>query len=200
MKNQENVVICPPCGEQSLAPEGFNPGVAVATKEGQNRNKTSWPLLPRLAAVLPPQGREMRRGFTLIELLVVVLIIGILAAVALPQYQAAVLKSKAQHGIITLDALAKAQQIYYLTHGQYAENLEALDIQTEEDIRGSSKATLGIIRVASDLSIEYVWGWNPMQRRCIAYSVRGHKVCQSLGGRKMNHPDNTDSVTYYKLP
>ncbi len=27
------VVICPPCGEQSLAPEGFNPGVAVAAKE-----------------------------------------------------------------------------------------------------------------------------------------------------------------------
>ena len=67
-------------------------------------------------------------GFTLIELLVVVLIIGILATVAVPQYQKATEKARFVQAVASMNALHKACEVYYLANGAYPTNLSQLDI------------------------------------------------------------------------
>ena len=75
-------------------------------------------------------------GFTLIELLVVVLIIGILAAMAMPQYFKAVERSRMTEAVTLIDSVVKAQRRHYMQTNRYTEHFEGLDV-TPKGARGN---------------------------------------------------------------
>ena len=154
-----------------------------------------------------PAGQVRGTGFTLIELLVVVLIIGILAAIALPQYQKAVKKSRVTQAQVALDALIKAHHLYVLEHGQAPTTFEdfAMDIfpngklsadKREISISGESCSFNNdnpeyACRPAKLPSFLYQWTTN--KRICRAYNDADKQLCLSLGGKyKRTQKEYTD--------
>ncbi|MFB3785554.1 MAG: prepilin-type N-terminal cleavage/methylation domain-containing protein [bacterium] len=64
-------------------------------------------------------ARKIRQGFTLIELLIVVAIIGILAAIAVPNFLNAQVRSKVAKAESEMNSFVTACEMYRIDHGQY---------------------------------------------------------------------------------
>ena len=103
-----------------------NVGQAMPDSKGNSFWKNEIRLIIRQAE--PDLRVTTTNAFTLIELLVVVLIIGILAAVALPQYQKAVAKSRATQAMVLLKSLHQAAVGYYMANGDYPTSFDELSV------------------------------------------------------------------------
>ena len=99
-----------------------------STHDVSQRQQQAWkiPIQERDDRPLLNNGNN---GFTLIELLVVVLIIGILAAVAVPQYQKAVEKSRAAQAISLVKSIYQAEQSYYLANNTWPTDFDELAVE-----------------------------------------------------------------------
>lgn len=72
----------------------------------------------------------MKKGFTLLELLMVVIIVGILASIAIPQFFKVAERARASEGANVLGAVRSAQLRYYSEHGKLTGALTDLDVDT----------------------------------------------------------------------
>ena len=134
------------------------------------------------------------KGFTLIELLVVVLIIGILAAVAVPQYQLAVDKSKFASNMPLLDATRTAQEAYYLANGQYATEFDQLDMQIPKSFTiklpesmGGNCWGNGTSVICTNQCYSYLAPWGTKAAiyfRTYAHSSSNTKLCANANERR----------------
>ena len=165
-----------------------------------------------------------KRGFTLIELLVVVLIIGILAAVAVPQYKMAVEKARATEIITQLKALAVAERAYFLSSGEYTDNVNELDISFNNSSSSGTDIVQDKIKFKFDRLTNdppYIYGFfkgdghaDTNHRFYLNYVLSTgeiycevhntatdlmKKVCKSLGTEAPCPKNNGTAATCYKM-
>ena len=84
-------------------------------------------------------NKKIQEGFTLVEILIVVVIIGILAAIAIPTYYSYVKKGYATEAKTQLKSIVQAADMYYSERGEAAPDVETMEAEGFIEIKQSVK-------------------------------------------------------------
>jgi type IV pilus assembly protein PilE len=141
--------------------------------------------------------RRGGRGFTLLELMIALLIVGILAAVAIPSYRDQLRKGKRSDAITLLMDAANRQEQYMLDNSTYAADMRQLGFA--ESPAGSAEGLyrVGVVAATADCPIErcFVLEASPVAGTTQAEDDDCQRLTiSSRGGRKAYDGDNVDTT------
>ena len=91
--------------------------------------------------------KKIQSGFTLIELMIVVAIIGILAAIAIPQYQNYVARAQMSEALSLASGGKVALAEYFSTKGEFPDDNTDAGMETHTDIKGKYVTSVTVSRV-----------------------------------------------------
>lgn len=126
------------------------------------------------------------RGFTLVELLIVVVVVGILAAIAYPNYRDYVARGKRNEARAALLQIATNQERWYLNNNQYTPNLDDVGVNA---LTGSGTYAIAITSATADNFTATATYQNADAEagRCLTFTIDGR-------GQRTSAPD-TDCWT-----